>query len=166
MNLPTFADIWGYLSPLASAILGFMGNYLLERRRERRKKSGSLQIVECVEMVNTKVFDKQLLGPAASDIQIKIPEGGPKSKLIDVREIHFAQYRLGNLSDSPASRLLVTSKNAPGAIWFDITEGAGHSSPDWEKQKGVILQEEKVSEKRGWEGLSSTLPKPIFFHEA
>jgi hypothetical protein len=150
MNPPSFADIWTYVGPLAGAILGFIGNYLLERRKERLRKRESLQVVECVELVNTKVLDEELLGPMAGDIQIKVPEAGPKSELIDVHEIYFARFRLRNLSDTPVPKLLIRHKHRLKAVWFSISEGEGQSSPDWEKQLSALLEEEKVSEERGW----------------
>jgi hypothetical protein len=158
MNPLSFAEIWKYVGPLAGAVLGFIGNYLLERRRERRKKSESLQVVECVELVNTKVLDEELLGPMAGDIQIKVPEAGPKSELIDVHEIYFARFRLRNLSDTAISKLLISAKKHPRAAWFSITEGEGQSSPDWEKQLSALLEEEKVSGERGWAGAPYPIP--------
>jgi hypothetical protein len=102
-------------------------------------------------LVNTKVLDKKSLGPIASDIQIKSPKAGTGSEIIDVNEIHFARFRLRNLSDIPIERLFISSKNSPGSIWFSVAEGENSSSPEWKRQFGKMVEEEKVSDKRGWE---------------
>jgi len=149
MNPPSFADIWAYVGPLAGAILGFIGNYLLERRRERRKKSESLQVVECVELVNTKVLGEESLGPIAAHVQIKVPRPGSESELMDVREIYSARYRLRNLSDTPLSKLFISPRKEPPPFWFGITE-EGQSSPDWEQQLRALLKERKTFWKEKW----------------
>jgi len=153
MNLPSLADIWTYLGPLVGAIIGVVGKYLLDLRKERLRKHESLQVVECVEIVNTKVLDRESLGPIAAEMQIKVPEAGPGSDLVDVHEVHFARYRFRNLSDAPLSKLLVNLKNEPKAVTFSISEGEAQSGPDWRKQLDALLEEEKVSEERGWPAL-------------
>jgi hypothetical protein len=144
MNPLSFAEIWKYVGPLAGAILGFIGNYLLERRREGRKRSESLHVVECVELVNAKIFDAESLGPIARNVQIKVPKFGTESELVDVHEIYHARYRLRNLSDTPVSKLRISPKKDPPPFWFGITEGEGQSSPDWEQQLEVLLKEEEA----------------------
>ena len=150
MNLPSFTDIWTYVGPLMGAIIGVIGKYLLDRRKERLEKSEGLQVVECVELINAKVLDRESLGPIAAKVEIRVPEGGPGSELIDVQEIHFARYRLRNLSDTPVSKLLLSSKNSPKSVTFQVGAGEGQSSPDWNKQMKTVLEEERISEERGW----------------
>jgi hypothetical protein len=138
MNPLSFAEIWKYVGPLAGAILGFIGNYLLERRREGRKRSESLHVVECVELVNAKIFDAESLGPIARNVQIKVPKFGTESELVDVHEIYH----------TPVSKLRISPKKDPPPFWFGITEGEGQSSPDWEQQLEVLLKEEEALWKR------------------
>jgi hypothetical protein len=151
VNPPTFADIWAYIGPLIGAIIGIVGKYLLDRRKERLTKRESLQVVECVELVNAKVLDVESLGPIAARMQIKVPKAGPGSELVDVQEVYFARYRFRNLSDVPLSKLLVDLKNGPKPVTFSIEEGEARSGPDWERQLHTLLEEEKGPEERGWE---------------
>jgi hypothetical protein len=150
MGLVNFADIWSYLGPFVGALLGFFSSYLLERRRERLQKDQIIQIVECVELVNSKILDEETVGPLRGDIQIKVPRAGPGSEIIDVKEIYFARYRLRNLSDRPIERLLVSKRNGPKSTWFTIHEGESKRSPDWSKLQAKVTEEEHVSEQRGW----------------
>jgi len=149
MNLPNFAAAWAYVGPLIGAIIGVFGKYLLDMRKERLKKREGLQVVECVELVNTKALDEASLGPIAADIQIKVPKSGPGSEPEDVEEIYFAQYRFRNLSDVPVSKLLLDCNQR--AVWFSITEGEGGKNPDWGLQLSELLKEFHHSEARGWE---------------
>ena len=52
MNTPKFMDLWTYIGPFLGVVLGFLGNFLLERRRERIKREEGLQLVECIEILN------------------------------------------------------------------------------------------------------------------
>jgi len=150
----SFIKIWTYIGPiigvLFGAILGFLGNLILVRRKEKFDKIKNIQIVECVELVNTKVFDREMLGPIAHDLQIKTHEAGPTTKLVEVDEIYFARYRIRNLSDSPISNLLIKSGEKPKSVTFSLSEGENQKSPEWDKQFKELLEKEKVSEKRGW----------------
>jgi hypothetical protein len=61
--MPSFADMWNYIGPILGVILGVGGTYLLERRKKRIAKRDILHMVECVELVNTKILDEEMLGP-------------------------------------------------------------------------------------------------------
>jgi hypothetical protein len=154
MSLTSLADIWKYVvGPVAGAVVGFIGKWLLDRRKERLEKTKSVQVVECVELVNKKVFDKAVFGPMARNIEIQVPEMSPESKRISIDEVYFARYRLRNLSDTPISNFFVGSKNEPKSVHFDITEvteGKEGKTPNWERQFRALLEETKVSEERGW----------------
>ena len=117
---------------------------MLERMRERRKKSP--QVVECVELVNTKVLGAESLGPIAAHVQIRVPKPGSESEFMDVREIHSARYRFRNLSDTPVSKLFISPKREPPPFWFGITE-EGQSSPDWEAlfSRGPIVLHKRAA---------------------
>jgi hypothetical protein len=156
MNLPSFLTIWTYLGPLVGAVLGFLGNYLLERRREQRASIAGIQVIECVELINAKVFDKHSLGPMSNKIQMKAQRAGPDSELIDIDKVYFARYRFRNLSETPVESLLVSSKNSPGSVSFTVTESQGDNSPEWRSQFGALLEEVTDSKTRS----SSAYPIP------
>ena len=124
MNQLSFIKIWTYVGPvigvLIGAVLGFLGKLLLAKRKEIFDKIKNIQTVECVELVNTKVFDREMLGPIAHDLQIKIHEAGPTTKLVEVDEIYFARYRIRNLSDTPISNLLIRSGGKIKSVTFSL----------------------------------------------
>ena len=129
MTSQQFSELWAYIGPLIGAILGFIGSFLLQRRRESLKRKEQVQIVECVELVNSTVLDKSL--PIYGDLQIKSRKRGPDSEYIDVDSLYFAQYRIRNLSDKPIGKFYIKSFNQPQSIWFVINEGGGKNSPEW-----------------------------------
>ncbi|MBN1617824.1 hypothetical protein JW887_00580 [Candidatus Dojkabacteria bacterium] len=151
----SFLNIWTYAGPLIGvifgAILGFLGKLIIEKRREKFQKEEKIQFVECVELVNTKVFGKEMLGPIANKVQIKARETDSTSELIEVNEIYFVRYRIRNLSDSPLSNLLLESGNKPKSITFSLKEGVNQSSPEWKKQFRELLKKQKASDVRGYE---------------
>jgi hypothetical protein len=153
MNLQISTEILvGVVSASAGVILTFVGQYLFEKRKERLKKNENLLLIECVEMVNQSIMvNNDIFGPMANHVQIKVPEAGPKSQLIDMRDLYFAKYRLRNLSDSPVSNILIKLENEPKSVWFAINEGKGQVNPDWEAELRRNLMEKMIPEERGWD---------------
>lgn len=146
-------EIWvGVLSATVGGILALVGQYLLEKIKERQKKNENLKVIECVEMVNqARMINKDIFGPMASHVQIKTPEAGPKSQLVDIRDLYFIKYRLRNLSDSPVSDVLIKLVNGPESVWFTINEGAGQVNPDWDAELKRNLKEKMAPNERRWE---------------
>jgi hypothetical protein len=145
-------EIWSVIGVILGAFLGYFGNYLIERRRERREKTNSIKVIECQEIVNTKILDKKTLGPIAGKMIIKVNEMGPQSEMIDVDSIYFARYRIRNLSDVPLENFSIKSLNTPKSVTFSLSEGENQYSPEWQRKFHALLQERKVSEQRGWDG--------------
>ena len=144
-------EILPLLGVIVGAFLGFLGNYLIERRRERRKKLEIIKTIECIEVINSKVLDKKTLGPISGEIQIKARETGPDSNFIEVDAIYFARYRIRNLSNVPIENFSLKSLNVPKKVSFSLSEGEGQDSPEWHRRFHELLQERKISEQRGWD---------------
>lgn len=169
MTTPSFGEIWIYIiGPLAGATLAILGNYLLEKRKEHNRKITNLQIVECVELVNKKLIDKESLElrPIAKDLKIMVPKAGPRSELIDVNGIYYVRFRIRNLSDKPIEKLFLISEmevpSIQGSILFSIVEGANQISHDWKQQLKELLNKNKTSEETGWDVYPIPYLNPYF----
>lgn len=143
-------EVLAILAAIVGAVVGYFGNYLIERRRERIEKTHSVKSVECLEIVNTMVLDKQQLGPIGGEIQIKVREAGPQSDMVDVDALYFARYRLRNLSDYPIGEFSIAARNTPRKVKFSLSPPEDHDDPEWQRQFRALLQERMVSESRGW----------------
>jgi len=147
--MPSFADMWNYIGPILGVILGVVGTYLLERRKERIAKRDILHMVECVELVNTKILDEEMLGPLKKSIQIRImTEPGHEPEFYDVKELYFARYRFRNLSDAAVSKFIVSLENRPRSLWSSVKEGDEQSNPDWSQKFNEIMNQSR-DEKSG-----------------
>ncbi|NYT02927.1 MAG: hypothetical protein GKC10_09270 [Methanosarcinales archaeon] len=142
-------DALALIGPLAGATIGFAAGYVI-RGGGPREKVEPVQLVECTELINTRVLDMKILGPDASTIHIRAGEAGPETEQTDVTELYLARFRFRNLSVSPVDKLFVNLDNAPRAIWFSLAEGEGHHSPDWEDQRDRILEATRLSEDMSW----------------
>lgn len=142
-------EILTYLGLLAGAAIGFVSGYVL-RGSGSRQKTEPVQLVECVEMINTRVLDKDMLRPDAGAIQIRVVQREANAEPFEVTELYLARFRFRNLSENPVDKLFVSLENAPPAVWFSLSEGDGLHSPDWEQQKDRIQEAVKISEDMSW----------------
>jgi len=145
--MPSFADIWNYIGPILGVILGVIGTYVLERRKERISKREILQTVECVELVNTKILDEEILGLFGKSIQIKVMTR-PKQEQIfhDVKELYFARYQFRNLGNVPVAKFFISLENFPPSLWLSVKQGDEQRNPDWAQQFNEIMKQPKDEE--------------------
>jgi hypothetical protein len=133
--MPSFAELWNYIGPILGVILGVVGTYILERRKERITKRDILQTVECVELVNAKILDEEMLGPLKKSIQIRImTKPGQEPEFYDAKELYFARYQFRNLSDAPVAKFIISLENLPQSIWSSVKQGDEQRNPDWSQQ--------------------------------
>jgi len=127
-------------------ILGVIGTYVLERRKERISKREILQTVECVELVNAKILDEEMLGPLRKSIQIRITVPGPEQKFYDAKELYFARYQFRNLSNAPIPKFVISLENLPQSIFSSVRQGDEQNNPDWAQQFMEFMNQRRDEE--------------------
>ncbi|NIA30057.1 MAG: hypothetical protein GWP06_09125, partial [Actinobacteria bacterium] len=96
-------------------------------------------IVECIEIVNTKIFDKKSFHFLADKIHVKLFQGKEE---IELQELYYKKYHLKNLSNQPVPELLIELRNHNNLILSTISQGRDMQIPDWTEKLFKLMEDE------------------------